>query len=154
MKVSRGIIQDVLIKVDKFYFPVDFLVLDVESIPNSKKQIPVILSFPFLATANALLNCRTGVIDLLFGNINVRLNVFNASNQPSIDDECYIINFRDELDDDYAMLGGDNELISCEGGNDIFEVGKSIKELEELLNYPPSPGEVRFDEEFFITRGI
>ena len=30
MKVPRGIIEDVLIKVDKFYFPVDFIMLDIE----------------------------------------------------------------------------------------------------------------------------
>jgi hypothetical protein len=30
MKIPRGIVKDVLIKVDKFYFPVDFIVLDTE----------------------------------------------------------------------------------------------------------------------------
>jgi hypothetical protein len=30
VKIPRGIIEDVLIKVDKFYFPVDFIVLDTE----------------------------------------------------------------------------------------------------------------------------
>jgi hypothetical protein len=32
VKVPRGIIEDVLIKVDKFYFPVDFIVLDTEPV--------------------------------------------------------------------------------------------------------------------------
>ena len=30
MKISRGIVEDVLIKVDAFYSPVDFVVLDTE----------------------------------------------------------------------------------------------------------------------------
>jgi len=30
VKIPRGIIEDVLIKVDKFYVPVDFIVLDTE----------------------------------------------------------------------------------------------------------------------------
>jgi hypothetical protein len=30
VKVPRGIVKDVLIKVDKFYFPVDFIVLDTK----------------------------------------------------------------------------------------------------------------------------
>ena len=31
MKIPKGIVEDVLVKVDKFYYPVDFVVLDIES---------------------------------------------------------------------------------------------------------------------------
>jgi len=34
MRKPRGIIEDVLIKVDKFYFPLDFIVLDMEPVQN------------------------------------------------------------------------------------------------------------------------
>jgi hypothetical protein len=34
VKKPRGIIEDVLIKVDKFYYPVDFIVLDTEPAVN------------------------------------------------------------------------------------------------------------------------
>ena len=34
VKKLRGIIEDVLIKVDKFYFPVDFIVIDTKSMHN------------------------------------------------------------------------------------------------------------------------
>jgi hypothetical protein len=50
VKVPRGIVEDVLIKVDKFYFPVDFIVFDMELVQNLGSQIPVILGRPFLAT--------------------------------------------------------------------------------------------------------
>jgi hypothetical protein len=43
VKVPQGIVEDVLIKVDKFYFPVDFIVLDTEPVHNLGSQIPVIL---------------------------------------------------------------------------------------------------------------
>jgi hypothetical protein len=43
MKRPRGIIKDVLIKVDKFYFLVDFIGIDMEPVHNIKSQIPVIL---------------------------------------------------------------------------------------------------------------
>lgn len=36
-KVPRGMIEDVLVKVDKFYFPVDFIVLDMEPVHNPNK---------------------------------------------------------------------------------------------------------------------
>jgi len=43
VKRPRGIIEDVLVKVDKFYFPMDFVVLDTEPVQNVRIQIPVIL---------------------------------------------------------------------------------------------------------------
>ena len=32
VKIPKGIVEDVLVKVDKFYYPVDFVVLDTEPI--------------------------------------------------------------------------------------------------------------------------
>jgi hypothetical protein len=66
-----------LIKMDKFYFPIDFIVLDTELVQNVGIQIPVILGRPFLATANALINCRTGAMKISFGNMTVELNIFD-----------------------------------------------------------------------------
>jgi hypothetical protein len=43
MKRPRGIIENVLIKVDKFYFLVDFIVTGTESVHDVVNQIPVIL---------------------------------------------------------------------------------------------------------------
>jgi len=82
VKVPRGLIEDVLIKVDKFYFPVDFIVLDIELVQNVGIQILVILGRPFLARANALINCRRGVMKISFGNMIVELNIFAISKQP------------------------------------------------------------------------
>lgn len=63
-KVPRGVVEDVLIQVDKFYFPVDFVVIDTEPVASSMTQMPVILGRPFRATANAQIHCRTGVIKI------------------------------------------------------------------------------------------
>jgi hypothetical protein len=82
VKVPRGIIEDVLIKVDKFYYPVDFIVLDTEPVIYMEIQIQVILGRPFLTTANALINCRTRVMKLSFGNMTVELNIFDINRQP------------------------------------------------------------------------
>jgi hypothetical protein len=78
IKKPQGIVEDVIIKVDKFYYPVDFIVIDIEPVPYPDKQIPVILGWPFLATDNACINCRTGVMKISFGNMKIRLNIFVA----------------------------------------------------------------------------
>ena len=43
MKLPHGIVENVLFNVDKFYFPVDFIVIDTQPIQDSRKHIPIIL---------------------------------------------------------------------------------------------------------------
>ncbi|XP_048232882.1 uncharacterized protein LOC125370633 [Ricinus communis] len=52
MKFPRGIVEDVLVKVDKFIFSVDFVVMDMEG----ESSVPLILSRPFLATSRAVID--------------------------------------------------------------------------------------------------
>ncbi|KAL5550610.1 hypothetical protein UlMin_000786 [Ulmus minor] len=76
VRKPRGIVEDVLVQIDKFYYPVDFLVLDTIAIVNMESKISLILGRPFLATGNALINCRNGLMTLSFGNMTLEVNVF------------------------------------------------------------------------------
>lgn len=91
MKIPRGVVEDVLIKVDKFYFPVDFIVLDTQPVQGSSKKIPIILGCPFLATSNALINYRTGVMKISFGNMTVELNIYDISKQPLNEEDVSVV---------------------------------------------------------------
>ncbi|RVW69109.1 hypothetical protein CK203_060677 [Vitis vinifera] len=77
VKIPRGVIEDVLVQVDKFYYPVDFVVLDTDSTIKEENYVPIILGRPFLATSNAIINCRNGVMQLTFGNMTLELNIFH-----------------------------------------------------------------------------
>ena len=79
IKIPKGTMEDVLIKVDKFYYPVDFVVLDTESVAVGANYVFIILGRPFLATSNAIVNCRNGVMQLKFGNMTLELNIFHLS---------------------------------------------------------------------------
>ena len=79
IKIPKGTVEEVLIKVDKFYYPVDFVVLDTESIAVGANHVPIILGRPFLATSNAIINCRNVVMQLTFGNMTLELNIFHLS---------------------------------------------------------------------------
>ena len=81
VKIPKGIVEDVLVKIDKFYYPVDFVVLDTEPIASEPNHVPIILGRPFLATANAIINCRNGVMQLTFGNMTLELNIFHLNNK-------------------------------------------------------------------------
>ena len=88
VKIPKGIGEDVLVKVDKFYYPVDFVVLDTEPMAESTNQVPIILGMPFVATSNAIINCRNGVMQLTFGNMTLELNIFQLSNKDKpVEDE-------------------------------------------------------------------
>ena len=65
--------------MDKFYYPVDFVVLDTESVAIGANHVPIILGRPFLATSNAIINCRNGVMQLTCGNMTLELNIFHLS---------------------------------------------------------------------------
>ncbi|CAL8151745.1 unnamed protein product [Prunus armeniaca] len=50
VKYPRGIIEDVLIHVDHFILPADFVILDMEEAEISGRELPLILGRPFMAT--------------------------------------------------------------------------------------------------------
>ena len=90
IKIPKGIIGDVLIQVDKFYYLVDFVVLDTEPVAVGVNHVPIILGRSFLATSNAIINCQNGVMQLTFGNKTLKLNIFHLSKrhmQP-VEDDC------------------------------------------------------------------
>ncbi|XP_076936757.1 uncharacterized protein LOC143604043 [Bidens hawaiensis] len=68
VKYPRGIVENVLVIVDKFVFPVDFVILDMEA----DDQVPLILGRPFLRTAKALNDVFDGKITLRVGEENSR----------------------------------------------------------------------------------
>ena len=87
VKIARGIIEDVLVQVDKFYYPVDFVVLDMDPVAKGTNCIPIILGRPFLATSNAIINCKNGVMQLTFGNMTLELNIFYMGINNSIQEK-------------------------------------------------------------------
>ena len=79
IKIPKGTLEDVLIQVYKFYYPVDFVMLDTEPVAVGANYVPIILGRPFLATSKAIINCRNGVMQLTFGNMTLELNIFHLS---------------------------------------------------------------------------
>ena len=76
VKIPRGMIEDVLVQVDRFYYPMDFVVLNTDPVAKGTNCVPIILRRPFLDTSNAIINCRNGVMQLTFGNMMLELNIF------------------------------------------------------------------------------
>ncbi|XP_073017738.1 uncharacterized protein [Primulina eburnea] len=111
IKYPRGIVEDVLVKVDKFIFPVDFVVLDMEE----DREIPLILGRPFLATGKALIDVQKG--ELVLREAEDPLEVFLTHSSPQ------------EL--------GNQELDECisylEAGIPLSKTGKEEEKLLRVL---------------------
>ena len=88
----RGIIEDVLVTVDKLIFPVDFVVLDMEK----DREIPLILGRPFLATGRALIDVHNGNLTLRVNDEEVKFNIFHTMRFPNEAQSCNRISMVDE----------------------------------------------------------
>ncbi|KAK5844636.1 hypothetical protein PVK06_000776 [Gossypium arboreum] len=84
IRFPRGIIKDVLVKNEKFIFPVDFVVLDIEEDSN----VPLILGRPFLATARTIIDVGIGELTLHVGDETITLQTRNSSNASKIEGGC------------------------------------------------------------------
>ncbi|GJR31951.1 reverse transcriptase domain-containing protein [Tanacetum coccineum] len=93
IQYPRGIVENVLIKVDKFVLLTDFVILDMPE----DFIIPIILGRPFLATACAMIDLFNKNIMLRVGDDEVIFDMDQSTKKPPTeDDECHGI---DDLDD-------------------------------------------------------
>ena len=84
----EGILEDVLIKVGKFVFLVDFMVINMEE----EKQIPLLLGRPFLATGATLIDVKKGELTLRVGDEAVHFNLNHSLKQPELSSaDCEIV---------------------------------------------------------------
>ncbi|XP_075478895.1 uncharacterized protein LOC142519751 [Primulina tabacum] len=80
----RGIVEDVLLTVDKFIFPADFVILDMEE----DQETPLIFGRPFLAIGKALIDVHKGELTLRVGGDQVVFNIYNTTREPNEVSTC------------------------------------------------------------------
>ncbi|KAJ0513385.1 putative nucleotidyltransferase, Ribonuclease H [Helianthus annuus] len=88
VKFPRGIVENMLVKVDKFVFPVDFFILDMDE----DSKVPLILGRPFLATARAVIDVLDGKLTLRVDDDAVTFDIQHSmKHTPQHDDTLYFI---------------------------------------------------------------
>ncbi|XP_073024358.1 uncharacterized protein [Primulina eburnea] len=93
VKYPRVVIEEVLVKVDKFIFPAEFLVLDMEK----DMKMHLILGRLFFATGKALIDVQEGKLRLRAEDEEITFDVFNALKHTLRTDECFRIDALDSL---------------------------------------------------------
>ena len=83
MAQPEGILEDVLVYVGKFIFPVDFVIMKMEE----DTQVPLLLGRPFLAIGAVLIDVQKGELTLRVGNEAVHFNINRSLEHPDVDAE-------------------------------------------------------------------
>uniref|UniRef100_A0A151UGD6 Reverse transcriptase domain-containing protein n=1 Tax=Cajanus cajan TaxID=3821 RepID=A0A151UGD6_CAJCA len=97
-----GVIEDVLVRVDKLIFPADFYVLHMEEW-YSHGAVPIILGRPFLNTTRTKIDVYASTLSMEFDDSVVRFNIHDAMKHPSEEHSVFHVDLFNELIDEYVL---------------------------------------------------
>src|SRR3954467_2481795 len=171
----RGIVEDVLVKVDKFIYPVDLVVLDMAE----DRSIPLILGRAFLKTARTIIDVDEGKIILRAGDESIEFHLANKIQYPPDVENCWMIDEvnkekKDETDEFFSYPTLDERLkmiaIKEAEGEELSRNEKYLKHLmsvstpmvrekrkmreDPLPNEPPDKEQQQNDEYCFSINEI
>ncbi|XP_071727870.1 uncharacterized protein [Rutidosis leptorrhynchoides] len=95
VKIPQGIAEDILVRVDKFAFPVDFIIMDIEA----DTEVPFILGRPFLNTAKVVIDIHEKSLKLRVSKEEVTFNVDQLMNHPREEDVSLIDSLQELIDE-------------------------------------------------------
>ena len=70
----HGIVEDSIVNVEKWYFLVDFIIMDMKSLKDFTNS-PIILGRPFLATAKAITDWGKGEVIFQVGDSTMKVSI-------------------------------------------------------------------------------
>ncbi|XP_050117637.1 uncharacterized protein LOC126595360 [Malus sylvestris] len=97
VKYPRGIVEDVLVCVDQFILPADFIILDMEEAEIPGRDLPLILGRPFMATAGTKIDVKSGLLTMTVQGITVEFQVFEALKKPMDLYDCFRVEVVDPI---------------------------------------------------------
>ena len=119
----EGIIKDVMVKVGKFIFPVDFVVINM----REDKHVPLMLGRPFLANGTTLIDVKKGKLTLRVGEEEVKFNLNQSLKQHDNEEVHYM-----RIEEIFAEKNEESEV---EAMTEDEEENKQHGIEEELLKF-------------------
>ncbi|WVZ08239.1 hypothetical protein V8G54_021585 [Vigna mungo] len=143
MTYPYGIVEDVLVKMDKFIFPADFVVLDMEE----DAKVPIIFGRPFLATGRNLIDVEQGELMLRVGDEKVTFSINEAVKHKLEKADCFKAEIIESLvlkDVDYhvtknpleraLLLGMEAKELSKESNDEeVVECAHQLEVIKPLI---------------------
>jgi len=91
------VVEDVLVKVRQFTFPVDFVIMDIEE----DADIPLILGRPFMLTGKCVVNIGNGNLEMSVDDQKVTFNLFDAIKHSNDHKACFKV---ESVEQEVAMV--------------------------------------------------
>ncbi|CAL1358059.1 unnamed protein product [Linum trigynum] len=129
VKIPKGVVENVLVKVGKFILPTDFVILDMEE----DRGVPLILGRPLLATGDALIDVGRGKLTFRVGKEEEIFNVFQVvHNHDAFDD---FESGARERKNSFSWDSGQPEELSHVLSAQILKSKQGQKSLPDHLKY-------------------
>ena len=94
MSNPKGKIEDILVKVDKFIFLVDFLILECEADLNTHIK----LGRPFLATGKTMIDVEKGELTMQMHDQKITFNILQNPRSQDRYEACNMLRALTEMD--------------------------------------------------------
>ncbi|XP_070010353.1 uncharacterized protein [Nicotiana sylvestris] len=148
MNRPLGIIDDVLIRVDKFILRTDFLILDCEV----DYKVPIILGRPFLDIGKALVDVEEGELTFPVGDEKVVLHVCKSMRQPNSNKVCSFVDIVTEVivEDTSAVNNVEDPWEAVLLNHDVTEdegLVEYVNALQGMSSYIYEPQKISLDLE-------
>nr|XP_027088709.1 uncharacterized protein LOC113710060 [Coffea arabica] len=129
------VLENVLIKVQKFIIPVDFVVLDMEE----NMSMPIISSRPFLAIVGTIIDVKNSNLKFQVGEKDVAFNLNEMEKYPFLTDHACSIDTIDVLTQglDRINFDVDSLEICLSSARMLGEIEEEINALAQCLNAQP-----------------
>ncbi|GJV92788.1 reverse transcriptase domain-containing protein [Tanacetum coccineum] len=126
----KGVTEDIFVKVGKFHFPTDFVVVDFEADP----RVPLILGRSFLRTNHALIDVYEGEFVLRDGNEQITFHVDGTSKHPQkhINESIKMVN--NSCKDSFKRFTDKPAIVCSPPSEDV----NNEKEKQEVKNLAES----------------
>ncbi|XP_070003559.1 uncharacterized protein [Nicotiana sylvestris] len=126
MKRLLGIIDDMLVRIDKFILPTDFVILDCEA----DYEVSIILERLFLAIGKALVDVEAGVLTFRVCDEKVVFHVCKSMRQPNSNEVCSFVDLVTEV-----IVEDTSTVINVEDPLEAVLLTHDVIEDEGLVEY-------------------
>ncbi|GJX69419.1 reverse transcriptase domain-containing protein [Tanacetum coccineum] len=132
-----GIAEDVYVKVGKFQFPADFVVVDFDADP----RVPLILGRSFLKTGRALIDVYEGELTLRVGKEAVTFNLDQTSR--------YSSNYDDMTANRIDVI----EMACEEYSQEVLGFSDVIAKVDAFLDLEDDPTSLEVEDSYYEPDG-
>ncbi|XP_070057840.1 uncharacterized protein [Nicotiana tomentosiformis] len=143
-----GVIEDVLVRVDKFILSANFIILDCEV----DYEVPIILSRPFLTTGKALVDVEAGELTFRVDDEKVVFHVCKSMRQPNSKKVCSFVDLVTDVivdaTSDVMNVDDTLEVVLLNFDNDEMDgFMECVNSLQGMGSYTYEPRKLSLDLE-------